>query len=78
MSVDIPSDYLPLISQLVSQGRYKTEDEVVAEGLRLISVKEKLHEDVAQGVAELDAGQRVPAEDVYQAARDRVRKVAEQ
>lgn len=78
MSVDIPSNYVSLVSQLVSQGRYQSEDEVVAEGLRLISVKEQLREDVAQGIAELDAGQRVAADDVYQAARERVRKVTGQ
>jgi putative addiction module CopG family antidote len=78
MSVDIPSNYTSMVQGLVSQGLYGTESEVVAEGLRLVSVKEQLRRDVAQGVEELDAGSRVAAEEVYQAARDRIRTIAQE
>lgn len=78
MSVDIPSNYTSLVQGLVSQGLYGTESEVVAEGLRLVSVKEQLRRDVAQGLEELDAGSRVTSMDVYQAARDRIGKIAQE
>lgn len=78
MSVDIPSDYFPLVQQLISQGRFRDEGEVVAEGLRLVSVKERLRADVAAGLAELDAGERVSAVDAYQAAREAVKNVERQ
>jgi putative addiction module CopG family antidote len=78
MSVDIPSNYTSLVQGLVSQGLYGTESEVVAEGLRLVSVKEQLRRDVAQGVKELDSGSRVASVDVYKAARDRIGKIAQE
>lgn len=78
MSVDIPSNYRSLVQGLVSEGLYGTESDVVAEGLRLVSVKEQLRRDVVQGIEELDAGSRIPAAEVYQAARDRIGRIEQE
>ena len=75
MGVEIPSDYGPLVQRLIAEGRFRDEEEVVAEGLRLIVMREKLHEDVQAGLDELDAGERVEASQVYAEARRRIKAV---
>ena len=78
MSVEIPSDYSPVVQRLIAEGRFRDEEEVVAEGLRLIVMREKLHEDVQAGLDDLDAGNRVEASQVYAEARRRIKAVEDQ
>ena len=77
MSIEIPSDYSPVVQRLIAEGKFRDEEAVVAEGLRLIVMREKLHEDVLAGLAELDSGQRIEAREVYAEARRRIQAMNE-
>lgn len=50
---------------LIAEGKFSNEEEVVAEGLRLIVMQDKLHKDIQAGIDDLDAGNRVEASQVY-------------
>ncbi len=78
MSIEIPSDYSPVVQRLIAEGKFRNEEEVVAEGLRLIVMREKLDEDVQAGLDDLDAGRRVEASQVYTDARRRIKAIEDQ
>jgi len=75
MSIEIPSSYNPVVARLIAEGKFRNEEEVVAEGLRLIVLREELDEDIQAGLDDLDAGNRVEASQVYAEARRRVNAV---
>ena len=77
MSVDIPSDYGAIVQQLISEGKFQDESEVVAEGIRLVIAREKLHADIQEGIDELDAGKGIDASEVYAEARRRIKAIEE-
>jgi antitoxin ParD1/3/4 len=77
MSVDIPSDYGAIVQQLISEGKYQDESEVVAEGIRLVVAREKLHADIQAGIDELDAGKGIDASEVYAEVRRKIKVVEE-
>jgi Arc/MetJ-type ribon-helix-helix transcriptional regulator len=73
MTVEIPFDYGPVVAKLISDGRFRDEGEIVAEGLRLVMLREKLHADIQAGIDELDAGKRLDSSQVYAEARARIK-----
>lgn len=75
MSLEIPSDYSPVVQRLIAEGKFRNEEEVVAEGLRLIVLKEMLDEEIQAGLDDLDAGNRIEADEVYAETRRRIRAV---
>ena len=75
MAADIPSDFLPFVQRMVAQRRFLSEDDVLAEGLRLLQARETLREEVGKGFSGLDAGRGIPADDVYQRAEQRIAHV---
>ena len=78
MTVEIPVDYGPVVARLISEGRFRDEGEVVAEGLRLVVLREDLDSDIQAGIDELNAGNRVDSEEVYAEARRRIKAIEEQ
>lgn len=75
MSIEIPSDCTPIIEELLATGCYRDEAAIVADGIRLVAAKERLTADIEAGIRQLDAGQRIPASEVYANARERVRAI---
>ncbi len=75
MSIDIPSDYAPFVQRMVSERRFLSESDVLAEGLRLLQARETLRQEVQKGFEQLDAGQGIPAEDVYSDVEERIRQI---
>ena len=78
MSTDIPSDYGSIVQKLIAQGKFQDEQEVVAEGIRLVIARDKLHADIQAGIDELDRGESIDAKEVYAEARRRIKAVEDQ
>lgn len=78
MSTEIPSDYGSIVQELIAQGKFQNEQEVVAEGIRLVIARDKLHADIQAGIDELDHGESIDAEDVYAEARRRINAIEDQ
>ncbi len=75
MSTDIPSDYGIPVQKLIADGKFRDEQEVIAEGIRLLLARERLHADIKAGIDELDNGEAFDADQVYAEARRRIRAV---
>lgn len=75
MTTEIPSDLVPFVQRMVSEKRFLSESDVLAEGLRLLQARETLHAEVRKGFDQLDAGKGIPAETVYRRAEERIREI---
>jgi putative addiction module CopG family antidote len=75
MTTEIPSDMISFVQRMVSQRRYLSESDVLAEGLRMLQARETLREEVAKGFAQLDAGLGIPSEQVYARAEERIARI---
>lgn len=78
MSTEIPSRYGPLVQDLIAQGKFQNEQEIVAEGIRLVIARDKLHAEVQAGIDQLDRGESIDAEEVYAKARRRIKAIEDQ
>jgi len=59
----------------VRSGAYRSADEVIREGLELIDAREELRKAIADGAAQLDRGEGIPGEQVFEELRTRSRKL---
>ena len=75
MTTEIPTDMIPFVQRMVSERRFLSESDVLAEGLRMLQARETLREEVAKGFAQLDAGQGIPADQVYARAEERIAEI---
>jgi antitoxin ParD1/3/4 len=78
MSIDIPHDYGFVIQKLIAQGRFPDESAVVVEGIRLVAMREKLHDEIQLGIDALDAGDRIAGDQVFAEARRRIQAIEKQ
>jgi antitoxin ParD1/3/4 len=65
MSEAIPAEFQQFVQQEVASGRYRSAEEVVADGLRLLREQKlyDLRKDIAAGLAQLDRGEGIELED---------------
>ncbi|MBI2478768.1 MAG: hypothetical protein HYV60_09085 [Planctomycetia bacterium] len=75
MTTEIPTDLVPFVQRMVSERRFLSEGDVLAEGLRMLQARETLREEVAKGFAQLDAGLGVRAQQVYARAEARIAEI---
>jgi len=69
ISADLGERLESVVNDLVSRGRYNSKSEVLREGVRLVEEREaglaKLRADLEEGLADIEAGRTVPAEEVF-------------
>ncbi len=75
MNVQIPVNFSPAVERLITEGRFRDAGEIVAEGIRLVLMREELDRDVQAGLDDLDAGNRIEAKNVYAEARRRIKAI---
>jgi antitoxin ParD1/3/4 len=56
MNLILPTDADAFIRELVAQGRYQSEADAVAAGVRLLMQQEQLRDDIQAGIEQLDRG----------------------
>ena len=71
MNVEIPADLTPFVEQMLSQGTYSNETEMLVDGLRLLRTKEQLRVDVNAGIAQLDNDEGLDGEEVFTRLKER-------
>ncbi len=82
MNVSLTPELEEYIAEKVSTGMYHTASEVVREGLRLLKERDELQQmrlaemrkQIAEGLAQLDRGEGIPAEEVFKEMRERSRR----
>ncbi len=65
MNIELPNDISAFVKGLVLNGRFESEEAAVAEALRLLRSREQLRSDVANGFKQLDRGEWVDGETVF-------------
>ncbi len=63
------------VESFLGDGSQALVGDVLAEGLRLLQARESLRDEVARGFAQLDAGQGIPAEQVYARVEERISQI---
>jgi antitoxin ParD1/3/4 len=77
MNIELQADAVQFVEGLVASGQYKSANEAVAEGVRLLMSRQRLRADIQKGVDELDAGQGIDGESVFAELRERAKKLME-
>ena len=72
MSVQIPNDFVPFVKRLIDSRRFLSEEDVLAEGLRMLHARETLKAEVEKGFDELDRGLGVQANVVFDRLKARL------
>lgn len=75
MDVDIPPDLGQFVEQLIADGVVASQSEALVEGLRLLRTREQLRRDVNAAVEQLDRGEGVDAEEVFERLERRIAKM---
>ncbi|MCK0533346.1 type II toxin-antitoxin system ParD family antitoxin [Sphingobium agri] len=69
ISADLGQQLETFVASLVAKGRYNSKSEVLREGVRLIQDRETrlaaLDASIARGIADADAGNTTPADEVF-------------
>ena len=76
--MSIPSDFGVTVQKLIADGKFQDENEVIAEGIRLVVAREQLHADIQAGIDQVDRGEGIDAEQVYAEARRRIKAIESQ
>jgi Arc/MetJ-type ribon-helix-helix transcriptional regulator len=63
------------VSMLVHQGRFKSEEAAVVEGMRLLMSQEKLRSEIRKGVEQLDKDQWFDEETVFDEVNAEIAKI---
>ena len=75
ISVDLGTQLEAYVAGLVATGRYNSKSEVLREGVRLLQEREQrlalLDAAIERGLADVDAGRLIPAEEVFAELRRR-------
>ena len=77
MNIELPADAVQFVEGLVASGQYKSANEAVAEGVRLLMSRQQLRAEIQKGVDQLDAGQGIDGEVVFADLRKRAKNLIE-
>ena len=78
MKVAIPVEFEPFVQSIIGSGTYKTEAEVVGEALRILKKREQLRRDVNDGIKQLEEGEGVDGEEVFERLEKKAEAIAHQ
>ena len=65
MNLNLPSDINDFVKDLVSQGRFNSEEDAIVEGIRMLMGREQLRSEIQKGVDQLNNGQCHDEESVF-------------
>ncbi len=72
MTIDVPQEYESFVASLVARRRFLSENEVLAESLRLLQARESLAEEVQMGFEQIDAGNCVDGPSAFAKLRNQL------
>jgi Arc/MetJ-type ribon-helix-helix transcriptional regulator len=71
MAIKITPELEKVVHGIYAGGQYASETDVIAAALHLLQQRDELRSELQQGCAELDRGERLDAEDVFNNLRRR-------
>lgn len=76
MTVEITPKLEALIQDLLRRGEYQDESEVLDEALKLLQKREELRAEIRTGIEELERGEQIDGQEVFNELRARVARHA--
>lgn len=73
MELNLPVEVNDFVRNLVSQGRFESEEAAVVEGIRLLMSREQLRSEIQTGVDQLDRGECFDEETLFRELGEEVR-----
>ena len=77
MNVQLNPDAKQFVEGLVASGQFRSADEAVAEGVRLLMSQQQLRAEIQKGIEEADAGNVFDGEEVFAELRERAGKLTQ-
>ena len=77
MNIELPADAIQFVEGLVASGQYKSANEAVADGVKLLMSRQQLRADIQKGIEELESGQGIDGAVVFADLRERANKLVE-
>ncbi|MFG0291284.1 MAG: type II toxin-antitoxin system ParD family antitoxin [Rhodopirellula sp. JB044] len=78
MNLNLPTEINDFVKDLVSQGRFNSEQDAIVEGVKLLMGREQLRGEIQKGVKQLDAGKYYDEETVFGEINAEIDKVETQ
>jgi len=75
MTIEISPNNERYIEAVVQTGEYRNRSQVVDEALDLLRQRDALRNDVNAGVEQLDRGEGIPADEVFERLANRVQEI---
>jgi putative addiction module CopG family antidote len=75
MNLRLSNEINEFVRMLVQQGRFKSEEAAVVEGMRLLMSQEKLRSQIQKGVKQLDNDQWFDEETVFDEVNAEIDKI---
>ncbi len=76
MSLEIPPELEQMVQSIFRSGQYESESEVIREALGLLRRRDLLRRDINEGIAEIDRGERIGADEVFQELEEKAAQLA--
>jgi antitoxin ParD1/3/4 len=78
MTVELSVETMQAVEALVASGEFRTPQDAIGEGVRLLATRRQLRADIQKGIEELNAGQWVEGKVLFAELRERARQSTEQ
>jgi antitoxin ParD1/3/4 len=70
--LEITPDIGQIVEAIKKHGQYESESAVLREALPLLQQRDRLRRDILEGVTELDRGECIPGEEVFQGLEEQI------
>jgi|GEM_PF-5941264 len=77
MNLQITPDIKEKINNILQAGDYETETEVIDDALNLLQKRNQLRSDIQEGIRQLDRGQFLQEDQVFNALEQKAVKLAQ-
>ncbi len=78
MTIYVPQEFESFVASLVARRRFLSENEVLAESLRLLQARESLAKEVQMGFEQIDTGNCVDGPSAFAKLRKQLAEKTEQ
>jgi len=72
MALDITPDLEEMVRSILRGGQYDSESALLREALSLLRQRDELRRDIQEGIAELDQGEGVSIEEVFEQLEEKM------
>jgi Arc/MetJ-type ribon-helix-helix transcriptional regulator len=66
MNLKLPSEVYEFVKGLIAQGRFRSEEDAIVAGIKLLMGREQLRGEIQKGVSQLESGDCYDEETVFE------------